>query len=222
MVRSAKGAEFYLCLRSRTDPRYPRYPALPRWACAGYDPPPSGDVTSGTTPMPPDDSVRIRAATPDDAPLILSFIEQLADYERLRHEVHATEAAVRETLFGARPAAEVIIAALGDREVGFALFYPTYSTFLARPGIHLEDLYVVPAARGHGVGRALLTRLAAIAQERECGRLEWNVLAWNAPAIAFYRQLGAFLLDEWQTYRLDRDGIRALAAGASLPHSHHD
>ncbi|HTU99906.1 MAG TPA: GNAT family N-acetyltransferase [Luteitalea sp.] len=165
--------------------------------------------------------VLIRPATPADAPLILSFIEQLADYERLRHEVMATEDAIRTTLFGPSPAAEVIIATLGDRPVGFALFYSTYSTFLARAGIHLEDLFVVPDARQHGVGRALLTRLAGIAHERDCGRLEWNVLAWNAPAIGFYQQLGAFVLDEWQTYRLDRDGIRALAA-ASVPHSHHD
>ena len=220
LVPSARGSVFLLCLRSRTDARFPRYPPLPRVDCAGYDPaPPATPAT--VTSMSTADTVRIRAATPDDAALILSFIEQLADYERLRHEVAATEAAIAETLFGPRPAAEVILASLDGRDVGFALFYQTYSTFLARPGIHLEDLFVVPDARSHGVGRALLTHLAGIADQRDSGRLEWNVLAWNAPAIGFYERLGAFVLDEWQTYRLDREGIRTLASGAS-PESHHD
>jgi GNAT superfamily N-acetyltransferase len=220
VVSSARGSVFLLCRRSRTDATYPRYPALPRWTCAGYDPAPV-EAPATVTSMSTADTVRIRPATPGDAPSILAFIEQLADYERLRHQVQATEAAIAETLFGPRPAAEVILASLGTRDVGFALFYQTYSTFLARPGIHLEDLFVVPDARGHGVGRALLTHLAGIAHQRDCGRLEWNVLAWNAPAIGFYRRLGAFVLDEWQTYRLDRDGIRSLAAGAT-PSLHHD
>jgi GNAT superfamily N-acetyltransferase len=222
VVRSARGAVFVLCLRSRTDARFPRYPALPRWGCAGYDPEPLHErplVSDVPSPAP---DLRIRAASRVDAPVILSFIEQLADYERLRHEVLATEEALAATLFGDRPAAEVLIASLGGRDVGFALFFETYSTFLARPGIHLEDLFVVPEARGAGVGRALLAHLAALAEQRECGRLEWSVLTWNAPAIGFYRQLGAFPLDEWQTYRLDREGIRALAAGAAPPTSHHD
>jgi len=220
VVSSDRGAVFYLCLRSRTDARYPRYPALPRWQCAGYDPSISDDPVPVTNPL-SRPLLRIRTATREDVPVIRSFIEQLADYERLRHEVKATDAALAETLFGERPAAEVIIASLDGRDVGFALFFQTYSTFLARPGIHLEDLFVIPEARGSGVGRELLRRLAAIAEARECGRLEWAVLTWNEPAIGFYRQLGAFPLDEWQTYRLDRDGIRALASEAP-PTSHHD
>lgn len=213
VVRSARGAVFYLCLRARTDARYPKYPALPRWQCAGYDPEP---VPAPVTASPAAD-LRIRAATADDTGVILSFIEQLADYERLRHQVAATVDDLRASLFGPRPAAEVLIASLGGRDVGFALFFSTFSTFVGRPGMHLEDLFVVPDARGAGVGRALLTQLAAIAEARDYGRLEWNVLTWNAPAIAFYERLGAFVLDDWQTYRLDRDGIRALAAGGSPP-----
>ncbi len=217
-VRSARGATFLLCLRARSDPRFPRYPVLPRRQCAGYDPrvpdkrPP---VPDPTTPH-----VHIRPATRADVALILSFIEQLADYERMRGEVRATAEALSETLFGDRPAAEVVIATLHGQDVGFALFFTTYSTFLAQPGIHLEDLFVVEPARGAGVGRALLTHLAALAEARGCGRLEWAVLRWNAPAIGFYRQLGAIPLDEWQTYRLDRDGIRTLAG--TTPPSHHD
>ena len=222
-VPTARGARFILCRRSRTDQRFPRYPSLPRWQCPGYDSELPHAVEPGrvvnTSPVP---HVAIRAASRADVPTILSFIEQLADYERLRHEVQASADALGETLFGDSPAAEVLLAAVGGRDVGFALYFQTYSTFLARPGLHLEDLFVVPDARGAGVGRALLTRLAGIAQERGCGRLEWSVLTWNAPAVAFYRQLGAFPLDEWQTYRLDREGIRALAAGAAPPSSHHD
>ncbi|MBA2356062.1 MAG: GNAT family N-acetyltransferase [Acidobacteria bacterium] len=161
--------------------------------------------------------LQIRAATVDDVPVILDFIRRLADYERLAHEVLATEAALTQTLFGPRPAAEVVIASRAGRPLGFALFFPTYSTFLARPGIHLEDLFVLPDARGAGVGRALLQHLATIAASRGCGRLEWNVLAWNAPAIAFYQRVGAFPLDEWQTYRLNRDGLMVLAADAVAP-----
>jgi len=209
-VSSSRGSTFFLCRRARTDPRFPKYPALPRWQCAGYDPPDHDErlpVPESTSPA----AVTVRAATREDVPAILDFIEQLADYERMRHEVKATAAALDETLFGAHPAAEVIIASIDGRDVGFALFFETYSTFLARPGLHLEDLFVVPEARGAGIGRALLGRLAAIAEARACGRLEWAVLTWNEPAIQFYRQLGAVPLDEWQTYRLDRDGIRALA-----------
>jgi GNAT superfamily N-acetyltransferase len=220
LVRSARGGVFLLCLRARADRRFAKYPALPRWQCAGYDPPVPANRVPVPEPTAPSD-LRIRAATRADVRVILSFIEQLADFEHLRHEVSATEAALADTLFGDRPAAEVLLASLGGRDVGFALFFETYSTFLARPGIHLEDLFVVPDARGAGVGRALLGRLAAIADTRDCGRLEWAVLSWNAPAIRFYRQLGAFPLDEWQTYRLDREGIRALAAGAT-PSLHHD
>jgi GNAT superfamily N-acetyltransferase len=219
VVRSARGAVFYLCLRSRSDAHYPRYPALPRWQCAGYDPEPHHLVSD---PLPAVPDICIRDATRADVPLIGRFIEQLADYERLRHLVEATGADLEAHLFGPRPAAEVLIASVAGTDVGFALFYQTFSTFVGRPGMHLEDLFVVPEARGAGVGRALLTRLAAIAQARDYGRLEWNVLAWNAPAIAFYQRLGAFVLDEWQTYRLDREGIRALAAGGPPPTPHHD
>ena len=220
MVPSDRGNVFYLCLRARTDHRFPKYPPLPRWQCAGYDPSVPDDRAPVTDPTSPSD-LRIRAATRADVPAILGFIEQLAEYERLRHQVQATESALTATLFGDRPAAEVLLASLAGRDVGFALYFQTYSTFLAQPGVHLEDLFVVPEARGTGVGRALLQHLAAIAEARDCGRLEWAVLTWNEPAIGFYRQLGAFPLDEWQTYRLDREGIRALAAGAP-PHSHHD
>ncbi len=215
VVRSARGGVFVLCRRARLDPAYPKYPALPRRGCPGYDPgtrddrmPVTDETAGGAVPQ-------IRAATRDDVPVIASFIGQLADYERMRDQVEATETTLAETLFGASPAAEVIIAALAGRDVGFALFFATYSTFLARPGIHLEDLFVVPEARGAGVGKALLAHLASIADARGCGRLEWAVLTWNEPAIRFYRGLGAFPLDEWQTYRLDREGIRALAAGAA-------
>ena len=218
VVLSSRGATFFLCLRARTDPRFPKYPALPRWQCAGYDP--LAPVHRPPVPEPPPPDLHIRPATRDDVPLILAFIEQLAEYERMRDHVHATEAALRETLFGDRPAAEVVIAASDGRYVGFALYFQTYSTFLAQPGLHLEDLFVVPEARGAGVGRALLTHLAALADARGCGRLEWAVLTWNEPAIGFYRRLGAIPLDEWQTYRLDRDGIRRLAG--ATPSSHHD
>lgn len=161
--------------------------------------------------------LQIRPAIVADVPLILDFIQQLADYERLRHEVTATAETLRDTLFGPQPAADVVIAWRGAHAVGFALFFGTYSTFLARPGIHLEDLFVIPEARGLGIGRALLVYLAARCQARGCGRLEWSVLTWNTPAIAFYRELGAFPLDEWQTYRLHREGLRALADRAVRP-----
>jgi GNAT superfamily N-acetyltransferase len=219
IVRSARGTIFFLCLRARTDPRFPKYPPLPRRLCAGYDPPVPDDPVSVPESL-PSPVLQIRTASAADVPAILGFIEQLADYERLRHEVLATEAQLRETLFGAHPAAEVLIATRDGRDVGFALFFQTYSTFLARPGIHLEDLFVVPEARGAGVGRALLVELARIAEARGCGRLEWAVLTWNEPAIGFYRELGAFPLDEWQTYRLDRGGIRALAGDAPHPLPH--
>jgi len=221
VVRSSRGAVFFLCRRSRHDPSFPKYPALPRWGCPGFDPVATEAPTRQSDTMPAAD-LRIRTATPDDVPVILRFIEQLADYERLRHEVLATTDALHATLFGEAPAAEVVIASMDGLDVGFALFFQTYSTFLARPGMHLEDLFVLPAARGAGVGRALLSHLAELSEARGYGRLEWSVLTWNTPAIRFYGQLGAFPLDEWQTYRLNRDGIRALAAGAARPHSHHD
>ena len=140
-------------------------------------------------------AIRIERATKRDVPLILRLIQGLADYEKLAHEVTATEAGLRETLFGARPAADVIIAYAGETPAGFALFFPNYSTFLGKPGLHLEDLFVLPEWRGHGLGLALMKRLAGIAVERGCGRFEWSVLDWNEPAIGFYQSLGAKLMD---------------------------
>ena len=156
-------------------------------------------------------TVGIRPATRADVPLILSFIRELAEYERLADAVVATEGALAESLFGDHPAAEVLVASLDDEAVGFALFFHSYSTFLARRGLYLEDLFVRPAARGHGVGRALLAALARVAVERGCGRLEWSVLDWNEPAIGFYRALGAAPMDEWTVFRLTGDALRDLA-----------
>jgi GNAT superfamily N-acetyltransferase len=161
--------------------------------------------------------LHIRAAAEKDVPLILAFIRELADYERLLHEVVATEERLRSTLFGARPAAEVVIAEVDGAPAGFALFFQNYSTFLAQPGIYLEDLYVRPEARGRGIGRALLAHLARVAVERGCGRLEWWVLDWNESAIAFYRGLGAEAMDDWTVYRLAGDALRRTAESASVP-----
>ncbi len=147
-------------------------------------------------------SIRIAPAVSADVPVILDFIRQLADYEKLSHDVAATEESLRDTLFGARPYAEVLIAYWEEAPVGFALFFHNYSTFLAKPGIYLEDLFVNPPARGRGIGKALLTRLAELAIERGCGRVEWAVLDWNAPAIEFYRRMGARPMEEWTTFRL--------------------
>jgi GNAT superfamily N-acetyltransferase len=157
------------------------------------------------------DGVRVRPAVEADVPLILRFILQLAEYERLRHEVVATEERLRDTLFGARPAAEVVIAENAGGPVGFALFFHNYSTFLAQPGIYLEDLYVRPEARGRGVGRALLAHLARLARERNCGRLEWWVLDWNESAIRFYRSLGAQPMSDWTVFRLTGGDLARLA-----------
>ena len=158
--------------------------------------------------------VHVRPAVVDDSALILALIVGLAEYERLPHEVVATEARVRESLFGARPDAEVVIAELGGEPVGFALFFHNYSTFLARRGLYLEDLFVKPAWRARGVGRALLAHLAALAVERECGRLEWSVLDWNESAIRFYRSVGAVGIDGWTVQRLTGDAMARLAADA--------
>jgi GNAT superfamily N-acetyltransferase len=159
-------------------------------------------------------SIAVVPATVDDIPTILHFIRGLAAYEHLEHECLATEDMLRATLFGARPAAEVLIGSLDGAPVGFALFFPTYSTFLARPGIWLEDLFVEPEHRGRGVGTALLAHLAALAVARESGRLEWSVLDWNEPSIGFYRALGAVPMEEWTTQRLTGDALHALAARA--------
>lgn len=163
---------------------------------------------------PPTAPLEIRAAGPDDAALVLGFIRGLADYERLAHEVVATEQRLRQHLGGPAPACEALLAFEGGEACGFALFHPTYSTFLARPGIHLEDLYVPADRRRRGIGAALLARLAAIAVERGCGRLEWAVLDWNQPAIRFYQDLGAELLTEWRTFRLAGDALSRVAGAA--------
>jgi GNAT superfamily N-acetyltransferase len=152
----------------------------------------------------------IRTATERDAGLLLRFITGLAEYEKLAHEVHATEAQLRETLFGARRYAEVLIGEHEGRPVGFALFFHNYSTFLGRPGIYLEDLFVLPELRGRGFGKALLIHLAALAVERGCGRLEWSVLNWNGPAISFYKKLGAAPMEEWTVFRLTGEALVAL------------
>ena len=153
----------------------------------------------------------IRRAEIDDISTSLSLIRELAEYERAPDDVVATEAGLREVLFGAAPAAQVLIAYENDLAVGFAVFFHNFSTWLGRAGLYLEDLFVRPEHRGKGYGRALLTRLAQIACERGCGRMEWAVLDWNDPAIQFYRKLGAKPMDEWTVFRLDREGIRRLA-----------
>ncbi len=158
-------------------------------------------------------SVRIVPATSDHAPLILQFICKLAEYEKLSHEVVADESGLREYLFGQRPAAEVLLAWLDERAVGFALFFTSFSTFVGRPGIYLEDLFVDPDLRGLGIGKALLRHLAQLVVERDYGRLEWAVLDWNQPSIDFYRSLGAKPLDAWTTYRLTGDALHLLASG---------
>lgn len=162
----------------------------------------------------PSTRVAIRPATAGDSPTILRFIRALAEYERLAHEVVATEAELRATLFGHRPAAEVLLAEVDEVPVGFALFFTSYSTFLAQPGLYLEDLFVEPAARGHGVGLALMAALARTAVDRNYGRFEWSVLDWNAPALAFYARLGARPQSEWTVQRLVGAPLHALAAQA--------
>ena len=149
-----------------------------------------------------DSSITLRPATGDDTPQILTFIQGLAEYEKLSHACVATEESLHQTLFGPRPYAEVIMADYDGQPAGFALFFHNYSTFRARPGIYLEDLFVLPALRGRGIGQALLNELISLAVERGCARLEWSVLDWNAPAIEFYKSLGAERQDEWTTFRI--------------------
>jgi len=153
----------------------------------------------------------IRPARVEDLSVILGLIRDLATYERAPQEVVATEEQLVEVLFGKRPAAEVLLGFEGELPVGFALFFHNFSTWLGRPGLYLEDLFVKPEKRGKGYGRALLVELAKIARDRGCGRMEWAVLNWNEPAIKFYRTLGARPMDEWTVFRLTRDGIEKLA-----------
>ncbi|MEO7725256.1 MAG: GNAT family N-acetyltransferase [Chthoniobacterales bacterium] len=156
---------------------------------------------------------RIRLAEREDVSTILSLIRELAEYERAPNEVIATEDQLRENLFGDHPGAEVLIGEEAGKPVGFALFFHNFSTWMGRRGLYLEDLFVRPSARGKGYGRALLVRLAELARERGCGRMEWAVLDWNKPAIQFYLKLGARPNEEWTIYRLTRDGIARLAQG---------
>ena len=161
------------------------------------------------TNYPPD--LVIRFATAQDCGAILGFIRELAEYEHLLHEVVADEAQVRASLFGVRPAAEVLLAELDGTPVGFALFFQSYSTFLGKPGLYLEDLFVQPAARGQGIGLALMSALARITTQRNYGRFEWSVLAWNQPSIEFYASLGAAQMRDWLVHRLTGPGLHALA-----------
>jgi GNAT superfamily N-acetyltransferase len=156
----------------------------------------------------------IRQANENDVPTILHFVQQLAIYEKLLPEVKATEQALRETLFGSRAYAEVVIAEVEGLPAGFALFFHNYSTFLAKPGIYLEDLFVLEEYRGRGIGQSLLKHLAKLCVERDCGRLEWSVLDWNEPAIDFYKSQGAELMNEWLINRLTGDALKKLAESA--------
>jgi GNAT superfamily N-acetyltransferase len=162
----------------------------------------------------PSESISLQPATQKDVPVILRFIKELAEYEKLSQEVIATEDTLRTSLFGARPAAEVVIAYASDEPVGFALYFQTFSTFLGRPGIYLEDLYVTPARRGQGIGRRLLAYVARAAVDRGYGRMEWSVLNWNESALVVYRKIGARPLDEWTVQRLTGEALKSLAQSA--------
>jgi GNAT superfamily N-acetyltransferase len=161
-------------------------------------------------------TISIRRAAPADVPLILRFIRELADYEKLSHEVVASEASFHAALFGERPTVEAVIASVDGEPVGYALFFPNFSTFLGKPGLYLEDLYVRPAARGLGVGRKLLTHLARVAVDRGWGRFEWAVLDWNEPSIAFYKKMGAVAMHDWTVFRLTGERLEKLAIQDSI------
>lgn len=156
----------------------------------------------------------LRPATPVDVPVLFNLIQALAEYELLSHAVTGNAEALQEHLFGAKPYAEAILAEYAEQAVGFALFLYNYSTFLTQPGIYLEDLFVLPEYRRQGIGKAILTYLANLAVERGCGRLEWSVLDWNEPAIAFYRRMGAAILDDWRICRVTGDSLAQLAASS--------
>jgi GNAT superfamily N-acetyltransferase len=156
-------------------------------------------------------TLSIRPATAVDTALIAQFIRDLADYERLAHEVRFDAAVLADRLFGPRPYAEVVIGEIDGAPQGFALFFHNFSTFEGRPGIYLEDLFVRPEARGAGLGKALLAHLAGLAVERDCARLEWSVLDWNAPSIGFYKALGARMMDDWTIMRVDGTALTTLA-----------
>src|SRR5438093_8016639 len=154
---------------------------------------------------------KIRSARVADVPIILQLIRDLATYERAPNEVWATVEQLVDVLFGKKPAAEILLAFENETPVGFAVFFHNFSTWLGRPGLYLEDLFVKPETRGRGYGRALLVHLAKIARDHNCGRMEWAVLTWNEPAIQFYNKLGAGSLDDWRVFRLTSDGIGRLA-----------
>ncbi len=158
--------------------------------------------------------VLIVPATSADVPLVLRLIRELAEFEKIEGGFVADEEKLRRTLFGPSPAAEALLAYLDDEPVGFAIYFHNYSTILAQPGLYLEDVYVRPEARGHGVGRRILVHLARLAVARGCGRFEWSVLDWNQSAIRFYESLGAVAMDEWTTYRVTGDALARLAAEA--------
>lgn len=160
--------------------------------------------------------VRIRPAIPGDGATILELIRGLADYEHLSHEVVATESLINAALFDTPPSATALLAEEDDRGIGFALYFFNFSTFLGRPGLYLEDLFVLPEQRGRGVGTALLIELARIAVAKGCGRMEWSVLDWNEPSIAFYESLGALPLADWTTYRLTGETLTRLARKSSM------
>jgi GNAT superfamily N-acetyltransferase len=156
-------------------------------------------------------SLDIRPARPDDCAHILALIRELAEYEKLAHEVETTEEKLRATLFANPPAAHCVLAFADGQPAGFAIYFFNYSTFLAKPGLYLEDLFVKPAQRGSGIGKALLLHLAKIANARGCGRMEWSVLDWNEPAIGFYKKLGAVPMSEWTVFRLTGPALRQYA-----------
>ena len=158
------------------------------------------------------DNFELRHPLPDEVPLILGFIRELAEYERLSHECVITEEALRDSLFGSRPYAETLLAFLDGKAIGFCLFFHNYSTFLGKPGLYLEDLYLQPDFRNQGFGKRILSHLAALTLERGCGRFEWAVLDWNEPSIAFYRNIGAEPMNDWTVQRLAGEGLKALAA----------
>jgi GNAT superfamily N-acetyltransferase len=158
-------------------------------------------------------ALSIRPTTEGDVPVILSLIRGIAEYEKLSHEVTATESQVRESLFGARPYAECLLGCVNSEPVGFAVFFHNYSTFLAKPGLYLEDLFVRPEHRGCGLGKALIKAVAKIAVERGCGRYEWTVLDWNQPAIDFYQSLGAKMKSDWRIMRVTGEALNRMAEG---------
>ena len=175
-------------------------------------------VVDGATiaSMDPTAAFQLRAAAPHDLPAIVGLIRELAEFEHLAHMVQTTPEALHPHLFGERPAAEALVAEAGHGVVAFALFFTNFSTFLARPGLYLEDLYVQPAWRGHGIGQALLERLGALAVQRGCGRFEWSVLDWNENAIRFYERMGATVMPEWRICRVAGDALQRFSA-ASAP-----